>query len=111
MGINWWYYTKFYIKEKLSFKYRFKWSFNLVDENECLMKIENGKINVSIVFQGEGNKVKYQLKLEIKQINYYEVILEPNSRIIEDLIYIGTKFKKVNSILCFICNWIFFLFY
>ena len=80
-------------QDKLSFKYPFKLSFNLVDENECLMKIENDKINASIV-SGEGNKVNYDLKLEIKQLNDYEVLLEPNSTIIEDLIHMETKNQK-----------------
>lgn len=56
------------------------------------MKIENDKINESIV-SGEDNKVNYYLKLEIKQLNDYEVLLESNSTI-EDLIHFEIRNQK-----------------
>ena len=77
-------------QDKLSFKYPFKLSLKLIDENECLTKIDKNKLNVNIV-SGDENRVIYSLSLEIKQINDYEIIIEPNSTIIEDLIHMETK--------------------
>ena len=77
------------IGESLSTKYPFKLLINILDKYNSLVKVEN-KLSVSI-FSPESNKVKYDFKLNVKQINDYDFIAEPSLDTIDQLIHIQTK--------------------
>ena len=77
------------IGEPLSIKYPFKLLINILDKYNSLVRVEN-KLSVSI-FSPDSNKVKYDFKLNVKQINDYDFIAEPSIDTLEQLIHMETK--------------------
>ena len=85
------------VTNKLSLKYPYKISIKLVDQYGSLVRpSKDEKLQVSIISQ-EGNKINYNISLEVKLINDYEYIVESYIKDIDDLIHMETK--NVNKFL------------
>ena len=75
----------------ISLKYPYKMSIKLIDQYGSLVKPpKKEELQVSIIPK-DGNKINYNISLEVKLINDYEYIVESCVKDIDDLIHMETK--------------------
>ena len=86
----------------ISIKYPFKISLKLVDQNDSFVKAENGKLKVSVISDKINRAYYDEFDLEVKQINDYEFIIEPNISNIDNLIHMETKNENNKFYISFI---------
>ena len=85
----------------LSLKYPYKMSIKLIDQYGSLVRPINDELQVSIISK-DGNKINYNINLEVKLINGYEYIIESYIKDIDDLIHMETKNSESKFLIRFI---------